>query len=192
MTTNRLSALWYVVHARTHKELLAADRLEQLLHMNVFLPEVLQKYRGKMQPRPLFPGYLFVQADPEQLQMTAINYTPGVLRLVACEGHPLPLQAHVVEQIRLEVRRLNARGGWVPHLYQPGEEVRLLEGPLQGLHAVFVRHLPAKERVIVLLSFLGQQNEVEMELAAIERASQVRRRGRTTRGRGRPLRNRQY
>lgn len=178
-------APWYVVHTKTNKELLAADRLEQLLHVQIFLPEVLQKHRGKIQPRPLFPNYLFVQADLQHLEVTSINRTPGVLRLVSVEGIPLPVKEDVIEQLQIEVAKLNAHGGWSPQVYQPGEEVRLREGPLQGLHAIFVRHLPAKERVVVLLSFLGQQNEIEVDLAAVERVSQIRRRGRTTRGRGR-------
>ncbi|NOZ70954.1 MAG: hypothetical protein GXP38_03400 [Chloroflexi bacterium] len=190
MNEQNSPALWYVVHTKTNKELLAADRLEQLLHLHVFLPEVLQKYRGKIQPRPLFPNYLFVQADLQHLHVSAINHTPGVLRLVSAEGMPLPLREDVITHLQAEVANLNARGGWMPHMYKPGEEVRLREGPLQGLHAIFVKHLPAKERVLVLLSFLGQQNEVEVDLSAIERTSQLRRRGRTSRGHGRPIRRR--
>lgn len=184
MPAQRNTDAWYVVHAKTNAELLAADRLEELLQLEVYLPEVLQRYRGEMQLRPLFPGYLFVQADLRALHVSAINRTPGVIRLVACNGVPLPLRAQIVENIKKEVQRINSRGGWAPSLFSAGDQVRLSTGPLAGLHAVFLRYLPAKERAIVLLKFLGQQNEVEVDLAAIERIGQVRRRrrGRTTRG----------
>jgi transcriptional antiterminator RfaH len=179
-------SLWYVVHAKSQKELLAASMLEDQRKLTDFLPEVLQKYRDKMKLRPFFPGYLFVKADLEVVEYTAINSTPGVIRLVAFDQRPLPLNSDIIEGIRSEVERLNSEGGLPAISYQPGESVRLIEGPLKGLQAVFVKHLRPSERVLVLLKFLGQENEVELDLSEIERASVVRRK-RRTRGKGRKI-----
>ena len=180
------STLWYVVHTKPQQELLAVSMLEDHCKLAVFLPEVKQKYRGKVQLRPFFPGYLFVEADLDAVEYTAINSTPGVIRLVAFEQRPLPLNPGIVESIREEVERINNEGGLPPESYQEGETVRLKEGPLGGLHAVFISHLRPKDRVLVLLKFLGQENEVELDLSEIERASTVRRR-RRTRGGGRKI-----
>jgi len=180
------STLWYVVHAKPQRELLAASMLEDQRKLTVFMPEVMQKHRGKMQLRPFFPGYLFVEADLDVVEYTAINSTPGVLRLVAFDHRPLPLDSEIVEGIREEVERLNNEGGMPSTSYQPGDSVRLTEGPLKDLQAVFVRHLQPNERVVVLLKFLGQENEVQLDLSEIERASTVRRK-RGTRGRGRKV-----
>lgn len=180
------SPLWYVIHTKPQQELLASSMLEERRHLTVFLPEVKQKYRGKMRLRPFFPGYLFVEADLEVVEYTAINSTPGVIRLVAFEQRPLPLKPGIVEGIRQEVERINNEGGLPPVRYKEGESVRLKEGPLGGLQAVFVKHLRPKERVLVLLKFLGQENEVELDLSEIERASTVRRK-RRTRGGGRKI-----
>lgn len=184
--TASASSLWYVVHTKPQQELLASAMLEDQCHLTVFLPEVKQKYRGKMRLRPFFPGYLFVEADLDVVEYTAINSTPGVIRLVAFEQRPLPLRAGIVEEIRQTVERINNEGGLPPENYQAGESVRLTDGPLEGLQAVFVKHLRPKERVLVLLKFLGQENEVELDLSEIERASTVRRR-RRTRGGGRKI-----
>lgn len=184
--TSSTSPLWYVVHTKPQQELLASSMLEDRCHLSVFLPEVKQKYRGKMRMRPFFPGYLFVEADLDVVEYTAINSTPGVIRLVAFEQRPLPLRPGIVERIRQEVERINDEGGLPPEHYQEGESVRLKEGPLGGLQAVFIKHLRPKDRVLVLLKFLGQENEVELDLSEIERASTVRRR-RRTRGRGRKI-----
>ncbi len=186
MSEDTTSALWYVVHAKPQQELLAVAMLEEKLHLNVYLPEVKQKYRGKMQLRPFFPGYLFVEADLAEVEYTAINSTPGVLRLVAFDNRPLPLESSIVVSLRVELERMNAEGGLPSISYQSGESVRLTEGPFKGLHAVFVEHLRPNERVVVLLRFLGQENEVQLDLSEIERASTVRRK-RRTRGRGRKI-----
>jgi transcription antitermination factor NusG len=165
---------------------LAVAMLEEKLHLNVYLPEVKQKYRGKMQLRPFFPGYLFVEANLDEVEYTAINSTPGVLRLVSFDNHPLPLKSSSIEALRSRLEEMNAEGGMPSISYQPGESIRLTEGPFKGLHAVFVEHLRPNERVVVLLRFLGQENEVQLDLNEIERASTVRRR-RRTRGGGRKI-----
>ena len=183
MTSNPSNPLWYVVFTKPQKELQVASLLEGKKQLTVFLPEVYQKYRGKLQLRPLFPRYLFVQIDLEELETGVVNYTPGVIRLVSADEKPLPLSNEVIEAIREEVERLNAQGGLPSEHYDEGEVVRLRSGPLAGLEAVFVKHLPARDRAIVLLNFLGQANQIEIDISEIE---PKRRRG--TRGRGRKIR----
>lgn len=180
---------WYVIHTKPQQELLASSMLEDRLELNVYLPEVLQSYRGQMQLRPLFPRYLFLQVDLSEVELTTINSTPGVIHLVAFGDRPLPLREGVVAGIRQEVDHLNETGGLLPATYHSGDVVRLTEGPLRGLHAIFLRHLRPKERVLVLLNFLGQENEVELNLAELEPASSLRpqRRRRGTRGKGRKI-----
>ncbi len=173
--------LWYVVFTKPQKELQVVSLLEEK-QLVVFLPEVYQKYRNKVQLRPLFPRYLFVQMDLDQVELGTINYTPGVIRVVSNEETPLPLRNEVIEAIREEVKRLNERGGLPTEEFKEGERVRLRSGPLAGMEAVFLKHLTPRDRAIVLLRFLGQENQVEIDISEIE---PKRRRG--TRGRGRKI-----
>jgi transcriptional antiterminator RfaH len=174
--------LWYVVYTKPQRELQVADLLEHRQHLTVYLPEVLQMFRNKVQLRPLFPRYLFVQLDAEQMELGKVNFTPGVVKIVSSEEKPLPLRNDVIEAIRQEVKRLNAGGGLPTELFSEGEIVRLRSGPLAGLEAVFVKHLPPRDRAVVLLRFLGQENQVEIDISELE---PKRRRG--TRGRGRKI-----
>jgi len=179
---------WYVVYTKPLNELLAASFLEERLRLEVYLPEVLQRYRKRMQPRPLFPRYLFAQADLQQVEMSRINATPGVVQLVMFGDRPLPLKSGVIENIRAEVAEINQEGGLLPTTYRAGAEVRLIEGPLRGLEAVFLRHLRPSERAVVLLRFLGQENEIEVDLGALEPVAAFKsHRKRGTRGRGRRI-----
>lgn len=179
---------WYVVYTKPLDELMAASLLEERLQLEVYLPEVLQRYRQRMQLRPLFPRYLFVQTDLGQVEMSRINATPGVIQLVMFGDRPLPLKPGVIESIRAEVVEINQEGGLLPTTYRAGARVRLTEGPLRGLEAVFLRHLRASERAVVLLRFLGQENEIEVDLGELEPVAAFkshRRRG--TRGKGRRI-----
>lgn len=189
MPNRSLATPWYVVHTRPHKEVLVSGLLEQKLHLQVFLPQVLQKNRGRIQLSALFPGYLFIQADFDQTQASAVNTTPGVIRLVAFGERPQPLASSVVEAIRAEVDALNARGGLPQHPYRPGDTVRFTGGPLEGLQAVFLGPMRPAQRVRVLLQFLGEQHEAEVDVDTLERApaDPPAKRPRRTRGQGRPI-----
>jgi transcriptional antiterminator RfaH len=48
-----------------------------------------------------------------------------------------------------------------------GQPVQIAEGPFQGLEAVVTRLLPARERVRVLLEFLGRSLETEIPAASV-------------------------
>ena len=173
---------WYVVYTKPQKELQVADLLENRQKLTVYLPRVYQEYRNSMQLRPLFPRYLFVQLDVEQMELGKVNYTPGVIKIISSEDKPLPLRNDVIAAIRREVKRLNESGGLPAEHFSEGEIVRLRSGPLAGLEAVFVKHLTPRGRAVVLLRFLGQENQVEIDISKIE---PKRRRG--TRGRGRKI-----
>jgi transcriptional antiterminator RfaH len=43
-----------------------------------------------------------------------------------------------------------------------GQPVQLIEGPFQGLEVVITQLLPARERIRVLLEFLGRSLEMEV------------------------------
>ncbi|RME43636.1 MAG: transcription/translation regulatory transformer protein RfaH [Chloroflexi bacterium] len=176
---------WYVVHTKTNRELLAASLLEDHLLLEVYLPEVKQSYRGRIQLRPFFPRYLFVRVDLDFIELTTINTTPGVVRVVSFGPRPLPLKDDIVEEIRQRVKKLNDDGGLPTQDFKQGDVVRVAEGPFRGVEAIFVKHLAPSDRVILLLELLGRENEIKVPLSAIER---VPPRFRTTRGRGRRIR----
>jgi transcription antitermination factor NusG len=65
--------------------------------------------------------------------------------------------------------------------------VRIVSGPLAGLEAAFDRPLGPRERVQVLVRFLGQVNRAEVSCEALEPLVERERPPRRTRGRGRPI-----
>jgi transcriptional antiterminator RfaH len=48
-----------------------------------------------------------------------------------------------------------------------GDNVRIAKGAFAGLEAVVTQILPARERVKVLMDFLGRKIEAEVEYASI-------------------------
>jgi transcription antitermination factor NusG len=187
MATANPRLQWYVVHTKPTRELMVSGLIEAQLALRVYLPEVLETRRNKKRRTPLFPRYLFVQADLAQTPSQVINAVPGVIHLVSFGGLPQPISDREIEVLRQRLDALNAEGGLPSHSFRPGDEVRLLDGPLQGLEAVFLGPMTPSQRVRVLLDFLGTEREAEVALESIERVAPPHR-GRRTRGKGRRIR----
>jgi transcriptional antiterminator RfaH len=181
---------WYVIHCKHLFERRAALALEELFGVATYLPELRSTIRGHTQTTPYFPGYLFARVDLEEVAPNRINSAPGVVRLVAFDNQPQPIPAPAIQLIEQRLSELNAQGGMLAHSFRPGDTVRLKRGPLQGLEAVFVGPMKPIERVRILIDFLGQQREAEVDVVCLEGAiaPASHAHGRRTRGKGRPIR----
>jgi transcription elongation factor/antiterminator RfaH len=158
---------WYVVHCKSRLERFTANILCTLPGIFVFLPEYHMPQKKVI---PFFPGYLFVQLDPEQGSFHRINSSPGVIRLVSFNGTPEPIASAVVERIYEKVTQLNAHQGNMPR-FRTGEKVRIKQGPLSELELIFLSPTSSHERVRVLLSLLGRQKEVVIPAKTLEKMS---------------------
>ncbi len=116
--------------------------------------------------RPYFPGYLFVKADLETSGLSVFQWMPHAIGLVSYGGEPAAVPDHLIEAIRKRVEEINAAGGELFDGLQPGDVVRIDEGPFRGYEAIFDARLPGSERVRVLLELLGSQRQVPVELDA--------------------------
>jgi transcriptional antiterminator RfaH len=113
-----------------------------------------------------FPGYLFVQADVEQVGVSLFQWMPHTLGLISFGGEPAVVPDHLVQAIRQRVDQINAAGGEVFDGLNPGEAVWISDGPFRGYEAIFDARLPGNERVRVLLEFLGNRRQVAVVLEA--------------------------
>jgi transcription antitermination factor NusG len=60
-----------------------------------------------------------------------------------------------------------------PAPFFPGEELEVIEGPFQGLRALFQQELKAGERVVVLLELLASRVRVELPRACVQKGLMV-------------------
>jgi len=186
MSHNCPTLPWYVIHTLPRRELFVTSLLSRYTEVTFFLPEILQYTKHKKVLVPLFPRYLFVHVELMSSAATRLRHTPGVLTFVECEGMPLPIAEEKVRLLQERIVRINAQGGLVSHSFHTGDPVVINNGPFQGLDAVFVGPMHPKERVQVLLHFLGQQRQVTVDVNLLEKGNSLpRSRPRRTRGQGR-------
>lgn len=168
---------WFCLKAQTKREHIAADHVRQIPETDVFLPRVrFQKKtaRGVVWfTEALFPGYLFAKFD-FQNQFRQVNHATGVSGIVHF-GDRWPIVAEeIISELRAAIGTEEICTIAEPLLV--GEEVELATGAFRGLKAVVSRVMPARERVTVLLEFLGRQTAVEVPSAEVIREGDQRRR----------------
>ena len=162
-----MSTQWYVLRSKPRKEDVVW-RQAQNNGFETFYPRMRVK---PVNPRsrkllPYFPGYLFVNADLEEVGLSTFQWMPHSMGLVSFGGEPAIVPPHLIDSIRVRVEQINAAGGEVFDGLKSGDKIRISEGPFKGYEAIFDARLPGSERVRVLLELLGNQRQVPVELDA--------------------------
>ncbi len=159
---------WYCLRTQLKREHIAASTLKALHGIEVCLPRL--KHRKKTVRGPvnfteaLFPGYLFAKFDLEQ-QLSAVRSAAGVAGVLHFNQSYLPVPDSVIA----ELRELSGQDELIEitEQYAAGDAVEIVAGSFFGIHGLVRTYVPAKERVVVLLEFLGREAEVEVEASAV-------------------------
>ncbi|MDA8079303.1 MAG: hypothetical protein M0Z79_10250 [Nitrospiraceae bacterium] len=151
---------WYAVYTKPKSE----DSTVRLLNnagVETLAPKILRrKYRRSRYEEvaeQLFPCYIFAFFDNEE-DCRTVKYARGV-RYVVGRENPLPVHAEIIAAIRdrLEGDIVKAPA----QQFRPGEPVCVDEGPFKDFYGVFVRDIPARRRVLILIEALHSRIEIE-------------------------------
>jgi transcriptional antiterminator RfaH len=154
---------WYAVNTKTRCEAIARASLER--HgVEVFLPMLRERkpHRGKcgLTTAPLFPRYLFAKFNvPSQLR--SVTYARGVKSIVTFGSGPSVVDESIIDAIRSQLT-----DGVIElseDRFSPGQVVRIQDGPLCGLEAVFEKKLEGTSRAVLLLKAISFQARVTIE-----------------------------
>jgi transcriptional antiterminator RfaH len=161
---------WLLLQVKPKQELRALENLERQKG-ECYCPriQVEKLSRGKRinVKEPLFPGYLFINAQPEQngLTYTSIRSSRGVSKIVGFGVEPIKIPEDLIQEIKLleqlDLTDVNAEG-----LPQVGDQVEILDGPFKGLNALY-SHSDGQQRSIVLINLLHQQTPASLANAQI-------------------------
>jgi len=160
----KATAGWYCFKALPKKEHIAAELLRRIPGMETFCPRISytkKTRRGKVKfVECLFPGYVFVQTELRETYRL-IRATQGIRDVVAF-GERVPLiPPGFIEELRQRLDDAQVRDLPEPEI-RPGQTVTIAEGPFRNLQAIVSGQLDQRQRVALLLDFLGRQMEVSM------------------------------
>jgi len=130
---------WYLVQCKPNAAQIAVRNLENQ-SFGTFLPlQEITKRKGKIfqrQIRPLFPGYLFVQIDPDQGPWRQVNSTRGIARLVRLGAEPSVVPNEIVEALMARCDKqsiLRQTSETQSSQLHTGNQAKVTQGPFSGL-----------------------------------------------------------
>ena len=164
---------WYLVQCKPNAAQIAVRNLENQ-SFGTFLPlqEITQR-KGNIfqrQIRPLFPGYLFVQIDPDQGPWRQVNSTRGVARLVRLGAEPSVLPNEIVEALMARCDKqsvlrqtIETQSGQL----HTGNQARVTQGPFSGFIAT-ISDIEPNNRINILIEIMGQTTNVAIDAGALQ------------------------
>jgi transcriptional antiterminator RfaH len=162
---------WYCVRSQPRHEHIAAAHLRLNRRVEVFSPRIRFKRATRRGPvwvsEPLFPSYLFARFDWKQM-LQDVQHTSGVAGVVHFGLLWPTVPDEVIAQLSAAVDKDETRV--IEEVLHVGDEVQLAGGAFDGFHAVVTRVMPGRQRVAVLLEFLGRQTMVELDRSALRNA----------------------
>jgi transcriptional antiterminator RfaH len=168
-------AAWFCIRSQPKHEHIAAAHLQKELHLEVCLPRIRFRRATKEGPvwftEALFPNYLFARFDLAAC-LRQVHHIRGVSGLIHFGNQWPAVPDAVIADLRATI------GPDQVHVLDqelsPGEAVVISGGAFHDLRAVVTRVMPSRQRVAVLLEFLGRQTAVELDSNALVREGEPR------------------
>ena len=159
---------WYCVRSRPKHEHIATAHLRQMQGVEVFCPRLRFKrptVRGaRWFEEAMFPGYLFARFNFLH-QHKEITYACGVSGILRFGERYQPISDEIVFGLREKTNDMHV--AVIESEVREGDKVTIVKGAMTGIEGVVTHFLSGKERVAVLLEFLGREIHAELDKSAV-------------------------
>ena len=167
------SAKWYVVHTYSGNEnKVAADiektvenrKMQDLIQaVSVPLEKVVEIKENKKKEveRKIFPGYVLVKMIITDESWYIVRNTRGVTGFVGPGSKPVPLSESEIIALGVEKKTVTVD-------YEVGDNVKVIDGPLENSIGIVEEINADKNMVKVTVSMFGREIPVELELDQVE------------------------
>jgi len=173
---------WYVVHAYSGYEYKVKKGIEEHVERaglagdfgKILVPseEVVEIRDGKKRTseRKFFPGYVLVQMELNDDTWHLVKSVPQVMGFIGgSSDRPAPISQKEVDRILQKVEE----GVDKPKpkvIYEPGEMVRVIDGPFNDFEAVVEEVDYDKNKLQVSVLIFGRSTPVELEFTQVEKS----------------------
>ena len=172
---------WYVVQAYSGYEMKVRDALIERINLaglkekfgEILVPteQVVELKSGekKKTERKFFPGYIIIEMDMDDDTWQLVKHTPRISTFVGgTKEKPMPISKQEVDKIinRIEVGEEAPRP---KTLFEPGEVVRVCDGPFNDFSGVVEEVDYENSQVKVSVEILGRATPVQLDFIQIEK-----------------------
>ena len=174
---------WYIVQTQSNREKQVKTHLEQKVQDDglsasigrVLVPveEVVEMRSGtkRKSERKLYPGYVFVEMDMNEVTFQIIKDTPRVARFVGAtdeHGMPNPMVKKEVDSM-LQYVESSADQPKPKTIFDVGELVRVMEGPFADFSGVIEEVNCEKSKLRVSVLIFGRSTPLELGFGQVEK-----------------------
>ena len=172
---------WYVVHAYSGFENNVSRSLQERVDLSEHKPRfgrilvpsenVVEMRAGQKRrsERKFFPGYVLVEMELTQETWHLVKHTPRVLGFIGgTADNPAPLTDKEAQEIldRVEAGTDKAAPKTV---FEPGELVRVIDGPFNDFSGVVEEVNYEKSRLHVAVTIFGRSTPIELGFDQVEK-----------------------
>ncbi len=175
-----MSKRWYVVHAYSGYEKKVANALKERIELHgmqekfgeVLVPteEVVEMRGGQKRrsERKFFPGYVLVEMELGDDSWHLVKETPRVLGFIGGKADkPAPITEAEANTI---LQRVESGEAPKPKtLFEPGEMVRVVDGPFNDFNGVVEEVNYEKSKLHVAVLIFGRSTPVELDFGQVEK-----------------------
>ena len=177
-----MAARWYIVNAYSNFEHKVADSLREQAAQagledcfeEILVPteEVVEMRAGQKRKseRKFFPGYVLVHMELNDDTWHLVKNTPRVMGFIGgTADRPAPITAKEADKI---LQRMEASEDMPAHktVYEPGEMVRVTDGPFNDFTGTVEEVNYEKNRLRVAVLIFGRSTPVELEFGQVEKS----------------------
>jgi len=176
-----MSKRWYVVHAYSGYEKRVANSLKEQVELHsmqdqfgeILVPteSVVEMRDGKKRKseRKFYPGYVLVEMEMNDGTWHLVKDTPRVMGFIGGTAEkPAPLTNREAEAILQRVKD-GVDKPTQKTIYEPGEVVRVIDGPFADFNGTVEKVNYEKSRLQVSVSIFGRATPVELEFTQVEK-----------------------
>ena len=180
--TGTVAMNWYVVHAYSQYENSVKKALLERVKRagldakfgQILVPteEVMEIKDGvkRMTERKFFPGYVLVQMAMDEETWHIVKSTPKVMGFIGgTPDKPAPISEKEAKRILNQVEE-SVEKPKPKTLYEPGEGIRVIDGPFADFTGVVEEVNYEKNRLRVAVLIFGRSTPVELEFSQVEKA----------------------
>jgi len=178
-----MSMRWYVVHAYSGYEKRVQNTLKERVELHemqdqfgeILVPteEVVEVRDGKKRKseRKFYPGYVLVEMDMNDDSWHLVKQTPRVMGFIGgTADKPAPITKKEADAILQRVQE-GADAPTQKTVYEPGEIIRVIDGPFADFNGVVENVNYEKSRLQVAVTIFGRSTPVELEFTQVEKSA---------------------
>jgi len=167
-------AQWYVVHTYSSYENKVKANLEKavenrglqdlILEVRIPTEDVVEikDNKRKLRQAKIYPGYVLVKMVMTDEAWYVVRNTRGVTGFVGSGTKPIPLTEAEVEHMGMERQPVRID-------MAVGDEVRIVEGPLENFTGKLEEIVEDRQKVHVMVSMFGRDTLIELDFGQIRK-----------------------